>query len=203
MKEYKKTISGIEKFLMSLIGNKKKVKEILSNVKDIQSLMVKINRPDFVDVYKLTELQSERLFSAIWLANSIKYLENISSGKLDTPTRVAEYVMEDMRYLKQEHFRIANIDTKSKIINIQEISIGSLDATLVHPRDVFRGAINVDANSIILIHNHPSGEVKPSREDINLTTRLQQAGKIMGIKVVDHIIIGDGVYFSFLEHNYM
>lgn len=158
---------------------------------------------EFLTSFKgISNAKATKILACSEMSKRIKTINNVAK-RLDTPTKVAEYVMEDMRYLKQEHFRIAKIDSKSKIVGITEISIGSLDATLVHPREVFYDAIKARCSSIILIHNHPSGEVKPSREDINLTTRLQQAGKIIGIKVVDHIIIGDGVYFSFLEHNYM
>lgn len=150
----------------------------------------------------ISNAKAAKILACSEMSKRIKTINN-SAKRLDAPTKVAELVMEEMRYYKQEHFRIAKIDTKAKIVGIKEISIGSLNSTLVHPRDVFCDAIQTRCSSIILIHNHPSGEVKPSKEDINLTTRLQQAGKIIGIKVVDHIIIGDGVYFSFLEHNYM
>src|SRR5690606_368061 len=110
-------------------------------------------------------------------------------------------IMEEMRYLKKEHFRIAILDTKNHIIAIEEISIGNLNSSIVHPREVFNIAIRRTANSIILIHNHPSGDPTPSREDINITNRLIEAGNIIGIKVLDHIIIGDNRYLSFRERN--
>jgi len=109
--------------------------------------------------------------------------------------------MEDMRYYKKEYFKIILLDTKNKVLDIKTISIGSLNSSIVHPREVFLEAVVKSSASIILLHNHPSGEVQPSREDINITNRLIKAGEIMGIKVLDHIIIGDGTYLSFKEEN--
>ena len=98
--------------------------------------------------------------------------------------------MEEMKYFKKEHFRTLNLDTKNQIISIEEISIGNLNSSIVHPREVFNMAIKKSANSIILVHNHPSGDPTPSKEDIDVTYRLISAGDIIGIKVLDHIIIG-------------
>ena len=108
--------------------------------------------------------------------------------------------MDEMRFLNKEHFRIAILDT-NQIIAIENISIGTLNASIVHPRDVFNIAIKRNANSIILIHNHPSGDPQPSNEDINITHRLVEVGNLVGIKVLDHIIIGDNRYISFKEKN--
>jgi DNA repair protein RadC len=95
------------------------------------------------------------------------------------------------------------LDTKnklSKIIRDEEISVGSLSASLVHPRETFKAAIRESAAAVIFIHNHPSGDIKPSQEDILLTRRLVQAGEVIGIQVLDHIIIGDNEHFSFRDN---
>ena len=123
--------------------------------------------------------------------------------KVTSPAIIADIVMDEMRYLTKEHFRIAILDTKNQILSIENISIGTLNASIVHPRDVFKIAIKRNANSIILIHNHPSGDTTPSNEDINITNRLIDAGNLVGIKVLDHIIIGDNKYLSFKEKNYI
>ena len=91
------------------------------------------------------------------------------------------------------------LDTKNNVRKVSEISVGSLNSSIVHPREVFKEAVINSCSSIILAHNHPSGECEPSHEDIVLTNRLGECGKIMGIRVLDHIIIGDGIYFSFKE----
>jgi len=113
---------------------------------------------------------------------------------------VASYYRPRMKDLKQEMFRCALLDTKNKIIRDEEVSKGSLTASIVHPRDTFKAAIRESAAAVIFIHNHPSGDIKPSQEDILLTRRLVQAGEVLGIQVLDHIIIGDGCHFSFRDN---
>ncbi|OGO76656.1 MAG: hypothetical protein A2Y23_06540 [Clostridiales bacterium GWB2_37_7] len=108
----------------------------------------------------------------------------------------ANAVMEDMRYLKKEHMKAILLNIKCGLVSIEEISIGSINSSIVHPREVFVSAIKKSCASLILIHNHPSGDPTPSQEDINITRRLVEGGKILGIEVVDHIIIGDGKYVS-------
>ena len=121
--------------------------------------------------------------------------------RINSPLVLVNLLMDEMRFLNKEHFRIAILDTKNQIIAIENISIGTLNASIVHPRDVFNIAIKRNANSIILIHNHPSGDPQPSNEDINITHRLVEVGNLVGIKVLDHIIIGDNRYISFKEKN--
>lgn len=116
---------------------------------------------------------------------------------------VVSYYRPRMKDMKQEMFRCALLDTKNKIIRDEVVSIGSLSASIVHPRDTFKAAIRESAAAVVFIHNHPSGDVKPSREDILLTRRLVQAGEVLGIQVLDHIIVGDGVHFSFRDHGMM
>jgi len=113
---------------------------------------------------------------------------------------VAAYYLPRMKDLKQEMFRCALLDTKNKIIRDEVVSVGSLTASIVHPRDTFKAAIRESAAAVIFIHNHPSGDIKPSQEDILLTRRLVQAGEVIGIQVLDHIIIGDGSHFSFRDN---
>ena len=113
---------------------------------------------------------------------------------------VISYYRPRMRDLKKEVFRCALLDTKNKIIRDEEVSVGSLSASIVHPRDTFKAAIRESAAAVIFIHNHPSGDTRPSQEDILLTKRLVQAGDVLGIRVLDHIIIGDGGHFSFRDN---
>lgn len=116
---------------------------------------------------------------------------------------VAAYYQPRMKGLQKEIFQCVVLDTKNKIRKIikdEEISVGSLSASLVHPRETFKAAIRESAAAVIFIHNHPSGDIKPSQEDILLTRRLVQAGEVIGIQVLDHIIIGDGAHFSFRDN---
>ncbi|GFR34896.1 RadC family protein [Thermobrachium celere] len=130
--------------------------------------------------------------------NSFKGQEKV---KITCPEDVALLVMDEMRFLTKEHFRVIFLNTKNYVIQVKDISIGSLNSSIVHPREVFLEAIKQSSASIILCHNHPSGDPNPSSEDINITKRLIDAGKILGIEVLDHLIIGDGKYISLKEKN--
>ena len=104
-----------------------------------------------------------------------------------------------MKFLKKEYLKVLLLDTKNKVIEVETVSIGSLSSSIVHPREVFNTAIRKLAASIIVVHNHPSGDAKPSKEDISITKRLKESGEILGIKLLDHIIIGMNRYFSLKE----
>ena len=103
----------------------------------------------------------------------------------------------------KEYFISIHLDTKNRIICIDTISVGSLTGSLVHPREVFKSVLLSSAASIAIVHNHPSGTPEPSRDDINITKRLKEAGDFLGIPVIDHIIIGNGCYISLIEKGYL
>lgn len=109
-----------------------------------------------------------------------------------------EYYEENFD-MDKEHFSVIMVDTKNKMIGINLVSMGTINQTITHPREVFRPAVMASANSIFLCHNHPSGDPTPSKEDINTTKRLKEAGKILGIELLDHIILGDNRHESLLE----
>lgn len=119
---------------------------------------------------------------------------------LNHPREVAAYLVEDMKDLRQEWFRVLLLNNRKQVIGFETISVGTLNASLVHPRDVFEKAIRKNASTMILVHNHPSGNPSPSDEDRLLTRRLTDAGALMGIEVIDHVIVGNGNYYSFKEH---
>lgn len=108
-----------------------------------------------------------------------------------------------MRDSKKERFLAILLDSKNKVISEVDISTGSLTASIVHPRELFNPAIKESAAAMILVHNHPSGDPTPSREDIDLTKRLRDAGELLGIKILDHIVIGDGRHISLAEMGYL
>ena len=109
---------------------------------------------------------------------------------------IADLFMEKMRYYKKEHFVSLMINAKGEIIEETEVSIGDLCSSSTHPREVFVDAVKRSAGSVVFLHNHPSGDPSPSDTDIQTTKRLIEAGTILGIPVLDHIIIGDGIYVS-------
>ena len=120
---------------------------------------------------------------------------------LKSPDDVATEVRTKLKGKKKEHFLVLCLDTRNRLINSKLVSIGSLDTSIVHPREVFKEAVSSCAASVIFAHNHPSGDPEPSKEDIELTKRLAKAGEIIGIDVLDHIIVCDRSYSSLKAKN--
>ena len=118
---------------------------------------------------------------------------------LNSPQAVANYLREKIGKEKKEHFVILCLDARNNLIKVSKVSVGSLNASIVHPREVFKEAIQVSAASIILAHNHPTDDPEPSEDDLEITKRIIEAGKIMGINVLDHIIITKNKIFSFKD----
>ncbi len=125
----------------------------------------------------------------------------IGNESVNTQDKAVEYIIREFADLDREVFMILNLDTALRPINLNVVSMGTLNEAMVHPREVFKASILSNANSVICIHNHPGGDVTPSDPDIAVTNRLTECGKILGIEVEDHLIIGgrDGTYFSFQE----
>lgn len=119
--------------------------------------------------------------------------------KINQPKDVANLVMAEMESFKEEHLRVVMLNTKNVVITSKDVSIGSLNSSIVHPREVFAEAIKKNSASIVICHNHPSGDPTPSSEDIQVTHRLKECGKLLGIELLDHIIIGNGIYVSLKE----
>ena len=115
---------------------------------------------------------------------------------LKSPEDVAAEMRGRLKGKKKEHFWVICLDTRNRLINHKLVSIGSLDTSIVHPREVFKEAVSSSAASVIFVHNHPSGDPEPSKEDVELTNRLAKAGEIIGIDVLDHIIVCDKSYLS-------
>lgn len=112
---------------------------------------------------------------------------------------VADYYRPRLRDRKKEEFRCVLLDTKNRFLREETVSTGSLTASLVHPRETFKAAVRESAAAVIFVHNHPSGDSRPSQEDILLTRRLVSAGDLLGIRVLDHVIVGDGGHYSFRD----
>lgn len=123
--------------------------------------------------------------------------------KLDSPREVWRLLLPEMALLRREEFRVLILNNKNRLLKKSIVSVGTVSEAVIHPREIFRDAIREAASSVIVAHNHPSGVLTPSREDITATTRLREAGKIIGIEVLDHVIIGDTGYLSLREAGYM
>jgi len=143
--------------------------------------------------------KSCQIIAAIELGKRIATKPKGKRINIKSPDEVASLFIEEMRYLKKEYFKALLLNTKNEIIMIENISIGNLNSSVVHPREVFCTAIKKSACSLIVVHNHPSGNPMPSQTDIDITRRLVEAGELLGIKVLDHLIIGDGTYVSLKE----
>lgn len=122
---------------------------------------------------------------------------------ISSPNDAYEMIREQLEGLDREQFMIACLNTKNEPTNISVVSVGTLNKAIVHPREVFKTAILSNAASIMAFHNHPSGETTPSQQDIQLTNRLYEAGELIGIKLLDHLIIGDGTFTSLKEKGYL
>lgn len=158
-----------------------------------------------MSIEELCEIDGIGLSKATQIKAALELGMRISSYKpnkykVKNPWDIYKYYMESLRYNQKEVFKVVLLNTKNEIITDVDVSVGTLNSSLVHPREVFKEAIKRSSNKMILIHNHPSGSVEPSKEDKNITERLIKCGDIIGIEVIDHIIIGDGLYYSFKEN---
>ena len=141
--------------------------------------------------------KASQIKAAFELANRLEgYPETDKKTIVKSPDEVVSLVRSRLKGKKKEHFLVLLLDTRSQLIKTSEISVGSLDTSVVHPREVFKEAISASAASVIFVHNHPSGDPQASEDDINLTKRLFEAGEIVGIDVLDHIIVCDKDYLS-------
>ena len=141
--------------------------------------------------------KASQIKAAFELANRIEgYAEAGDKPLVKTPEEVVNLVRSRLKGKKKEYFLALLLNTRNQLIKVSEISVGSLDSSVVHPREVFKEAISASAASVIFAHNHPSGDPTASEDDIELTKRLAEVGEIMGIDVLDHIIIGDKNYLS-------
>lgn len=149
------------------------------------------------------EAKAVQILAALELGRRMNRLTYDDRYVIRSPQDGANYVMEEMRFLSQEHFVCLYLNTKNQVLHKQTVFIGSLNASIVHPREVFKEAFKRSAASVICFHNHPSGDPSPSREDIEVTKRLSECGKILGVELLDHLIIGEQKFVSLKEKGYV
>jgi len=177
-----KSVLSVSQNLLARFGNLAKMKE--ASVEELQ----KVDGIGFATACKLK--------AALKLGEKALNKHNKYDYKITTPKEVFELLKNDLGSKKKEHFKILSLNTRKKLIGIDDISIGILDSSIAHPREIFKTAIQNSAASIILVHNHPSGDPTPSNDDIKMTERIIEAGKIMGIEIDDHVIISDNLFAS-------
>lgn len=189
--------SGSKQF--SSIDCANQVLKLVNQLRDLRHLTL----PELLSVNGIGEKKALTILAVIELAKRMHSNTVLDKIEINEPQDVADYLMEKLRYLKQEHFVALLLNTKNQIIHEQSIFIGSLNMSIVHPRDLLREAVKHSAASIVIAHNHPSGNPTPSLEDIKTTKRLLYCCDLMGIDLLDHIIIGDGEFISLFEDDYI
>ncbi|WP_088014416.1 RadC family protein [Gottfriedia acidiceleris] len=166
-------------------------------------LLMNASVEEISNIKGIGEAKAVQLIAAFELGKRINRLQYDERFIIKSPDDCAKFMMDEMRFLEQEHFVCLYLNTKNQVIARETIFKGSLNASIVHPREVFKEAFRRSASSIICLHNHPSGDPTPSREDIEVTKRLVECGKIIGIELLDHIIIGEHKYVSLKEKGYV
>lgn len=172
-----------------------KLLNLVDNIRELRHLTLQELR----GVKGIGEKKAITLLAMIELAVRMHTHSLEDKVRIKSPQCVADLLMERMRYYTQEHFIALYLNTKNVVIHEEVIFKGSLNASIVHPREVFKSAVKRSAANIIVCHNHPSGDPTPSVEDIEATKRLMNCGTLFGIELLDHIIIGDGTFVSIKE----
>jgi len=190
------------------------IKELLSltlresNSSVVEELLQQFSSLRDLALATTTELQSIKglgpckvntLKASLELGRRLYCAEPKDISSIRSPQDIVNLFMNEMRYLDREHLRVVLLNTKNQVLRVETVSIGTLNTSAVHPREIFKSAIKHSAAVIILVHNHPSGDPTPSNQDMEVTKRLSEVGSIIGIEVLDHLIVGDGIYVSFKE----
>lgn len=174
--------------------------QVLARYKDVGiTAMMSMSVAELSSVQGVGAVKAATILAAVELGRRLSQKAAEKVEIVHGPEDVAHYAMPRFRFEQKEHFAVMLLNTKNHILGLTDVSVGSLSASIVHPREVFQTALRYAAAAMILIHNHPSGDPSPSREDINVTQRLVKAGKIMDIPVLDHIILGDNRFVSIKE----
>ena len=161
------------------------------------------NVAELAAFHGMGEAKAIQVLAAFELGRRLFTLEAESLPVIRSPRDAAPLFMSTLRYQQKEFFLAAHLNTKNQVITVETISIGTLNSSLVHPRELFKSAVKNSSAALIMAHNHPSGDPEPSKEDLQLTKRLQQAGELMGIAVLDHLIIGGDRFISLKERGLM
>lgn len=169
---------------------------LLRNTKDGIRGLYDSSLEELTSIEGIGPMKASVIMAAFELGRRVSESNGIYKERANSVDDVVNIFMERLRYLKKERFEVLLVDTKGKVIAIENISTGDLTSSLVHPRETFRTAVKRSAAGIILVHNHPSGDPTPSEEDIVVTKKLIEAGRVLGISVMDHIVIGDGIFCS-------
>lgn len=176
--------------------------EVLKETEDLYNFR-HVSMQELMKVPGIGEVKAIEILAAVELGKRIVRTTQVKEGTVMSSSWVGNYLMNEMSDLKQENVLALYLNTKNEIIKKETIFVGSLSSSIAHPREIFKGAVRYSAARIILAHNHPSGNTEPSEADFNFTRRVVDAGELMGIEVIDHVIIGENAYLSLQEHGLM
>lgn len=221
IKELPKEERPYEKLILSgveALSNEELVAILLKNgyqnisSKDLATILIKeahgiiglskMNYQELNSIKGIGMSKASIILATFELAKRVEAMKvEIKHQKLNSCKMVFDYYSKKISDSKQEHFYVVYLDNAKNIIADKLLFIGTINYSVVHPREIFKEAYLLSASAIICVHNHPSGSVFPSKEDINITADLDKIGKLLGIKLIDHIIIGNNQYYSFLEND--
>ena len=170
--------------------------EVLAKDKAGISFLREASVEELISIDGIGKTKATRIVAAVELGKRVASKTICSGMHVQDDKDVASLFMEKLRYQKKEFFEVLLLNSKGAVISIETISVGELNSTIVHPREVFASAVKKSAAAIIFIHNHPSGDPTPSEDDFVTTSRLVECGRLLGIRVADHLVIGDGKYVS-------
>lgn len=154
---------------------------------------------DLLKIHGVGKVKAVQIKCIVELSRRLSKASAEDSLCFNCPETIAQYYMEDFRHSNQEQMAVMMLNTKGRLLGEEKLFKGTVNASLVTPREIFLQALHYHAVGIVLIHNHPSGDPTPSREDLQVTERIQEAGGLIGIELLDHVIIGDKKYISFRE----
>ncbi len=158
--------------------------------------LLEVSAQELGRVHGMGVAKAAQVKAALELGRRGAILSGLNGPAIKSPQDVAALMMHELRHLDREHFCVLLLNTKNHVLYRETVAIGTLNSSTVHPRELFKTAVRRSAAAVILVHNHPSGDPTPSREDVELTARLREAGRILGIEVLDHVVIGDNKYVS-------
>ena len=176
--------------------------DVLAQYKDKGlAAVIHMSPQEIASIHGVGLAKAATVVAAVELGRRLSERAAQTIEKVEEPEDVARYVIPSLRFEQKEHFLAMFLDIRNRILALSTISVGSLTASIAHPREVFREAIRYSAAGVILVHNHPSGDPAPSREDIQLTKQMMKAGEIMGIPVLDHVVVAGDNFLSLKEAN--
>lgn len=196
---------GDNELVALLLGTGVKARNALAVAQDVLDRaggvngLMRISADELCGVSGIGAPRAARLLAAVELGRRAVTSRGEDRPRFKRPSDIGRYLLPLYGGHREERFGVVMLDSKLRLIRAETLSVGILDASIAHPREVFRAATLASASAIALFHNHPSGDPAPSRDDVALTQRLHAAGELMGINVVDHVILGDGRWFSFRD----